>query len=112
MQSDVTLVGGAKPAANLPPVPSARKVSEQAATPAVVAGGAVSMVAPTRSTSQTAAVTEAKIALSAEDAPTAVSQAERVLKPYGVTMLPEPPAETGAAQEPAEEEALPETAPE
>lgn len=93
MQSDVTLVGGSKPAAALPTVAATSKVSAQAGDKAPVAL-AVGQSQPRVSiVGQSAAITEAKIALSADDAPTALSQAERVLKPYGVAMLPDPPTE-------------------
>lgn len=96
MQSDVTLVGGANPPAMITNPPSRHALSAQATTkPPAALAMAQSLPRPSES-SQSAAVTEAKIALSADDAPTAVSQGERVLKPYGVTMLPDPPAELDA----------------
>ncbi len=96
MQSDVTLVGGTTPAASLPTVAAPSKVSAQAGDKPPIALAAGQSIPRSASTSQTATITEAKIALSADGSPTALSQAERVLKPYGVTMLPEPPAENGA----------------
>ena len=95
MQSDVTLVGGTTPAAALPAAPSTAKLSAQAGDKPPVNLGVAQAQPRLTSTGQSAAITEAKIALSAEDAPTAISQGQRVLKPYGVTMLPEPPAENG-----------------
>ncbi|SEW20281.1 hypothetical protein SAMN04488515_1570 [Cognatiyoonia koreensis] len=93
MQSDVTLVGGTTPPTNHTQPPSAQSLAARVTTkPPPAMAVAQTMPRPSE-TSQTAAVTEAKIALSAQDAPTALSQGERVLKPYGVTMLPEPPAE-------------------
>ena len=97
MQSDVTLVGGTTPPASIPTPPSPAKMATQVATTAPTPNLAAPVALPKpSSTGQTAAVTEAKIALATKDAPTPMSEAERVLKPYGVTMLPEPPAESGA----------------
>ena len=92
MQSDVTLVGGAAPTPALPAVAATTKVSAQAGDKAPVAMAVGQSQPRASNVGQSAAITEAKIALSVDDAPTAVSQGERVLKPYGVTMLPEPPA--------------------
>lgn len=90
MQSDVTLVGGTTPPAQIAVQPSQRQMTAQAsAAPPAAVGVPQSLPRPTE-VSQNAAVAEAKVALSADDAPTALSQAERVLKPYGVAMLPDP----------------------
>lgn len=97
MQSDVTLVGGNTPPAQLITPPSPQRMAEQASVKPPAALGVPKPLPRPADVSQTAAVTEAKVALSVEAAPTALSQAERVLKPYGVTMLPEPP--TDVAQE-------------
>ena len=105
MQSDVTLVGGTTPAASLPATRAGEQMTKQAGhmAPAALAPGQAMPRAA--SVSQTATVTAAKIALSVDGSPTALSQAERVLKPYNVTMLPEPPVEGGEnnTEDPAQE---------
>lgn len=97
MQSDVTLVGGATPAAPLPPVQTAQKIGAQAATNQAAANAQIQSQTRPTSTTQSAAITEAKVALASDSAPTAISQGERILKPYGVTMLPEAPVDTEVA---------------
>jgi len=105
MQPDVTLVRGSTPSATIPIAAATSKISAQAGDkPPVGLAFGQSQTRPA-SSGQTAAITEAKIALSADAAPTALSQAERVLKPYGVTMLPEPPADSQAdVEDPATED--------
>lgn len=102
MQSDVTLVGGAVHAATLPSVARTNVSAQAGDKPAIaLAIGQPQLRAP--NISQTAAITETKITLSVDVAPTAISQGERVLKPYGVTMLPDPPSENdGFPSDPAD----------